>query len=115
MVNYTSNSKFEKWMERCGLSVGTFALLLTVMMLLGCSESVPVTDYSTDKSSPSRFKVVSSECYHMNSPLPIMSLTLITDTQGTNEILIVSDGRGLAMMYVPKPVKQLEDSGKSGK
>jgi hypothetical protein len=51
----------------------------------------------------------------MNSPLPIMSLTLITDTQGTNEILIVSDGRGLAMMYVPKPVKQLEDSGKSGK
>jgi hypothetical protein len=90
---------------------GLPALLFLCIGLAGCKyESVPVTDYNTTNAAPSRFKVVSSEYYHMNGLSGNMSVTLLTDTQGTNEILIINNGHGIAMMYVPKPVKQLEEN-----
>ena len=53
MVNYASNSKFEKWMERCGIAVGTLSLAIVVVMLTGCdqqettqtSKTIKITDY----------------------------------------------------------------------
>jgi hypothetical protein len=46
----------------------------------------------------------------MGYPAANFSTTVLTDTYGTNDILVVDSQNGLAMMYIPKPVKQLEDN-----
>lgn len=88
--------------------VGMFAIAL---LCTGCDrELVPVQTYASTNTPPSRFKVVSSDYYNMQFPGVNLMATVLMDTHGTNDILVVSSEHGLTMMYIPKPVKQLEDN-----
>jgi hypothetical protein len=89
------------------------ALACAVFTLTGCDyETVTPKNYASTNAPPSRFKVVSSDYYHMGENTPDFTLTVLSDTQGTNDFVVVNSMHGLAIMYTPKPVKQLEDNGK---
>ena len=85
--------------------------MLVLFGTAGCNrEYVPVQNYASTNSPPSRFKVVSSDYYNMACPGVNIMATVLMDTQGTNDILVMSSEHGLDMMYIPKPVKQLEEN-----
>ena len=94
------------------ISLVMFAFgMLVLFGTAGCNrEYVPVQNYASTNSPPSRFKVVSSDYYNMACPGVNIMATVLMDTQGTNDILVMSSEHGLDMMYIPKPVKQLEEN-----
>ena len=95
-----------KFDERIAASIGlAFGLLIS-----GCGTGyIPVKEYASTNIPPSRFKVVSSDYYYMQSPAQNVSLVVFSDTEGTNDFLIATSMHGMTMMYIPKPVKVLED------
>ena len=95
------------------ISIGFVELFVVLGVLCaignGCDyDTITPKDYTSTNSPPSRFHVESSDMYHMQFSLN-MTITVFSDTQGTNDFMVIQDGNGLTTMYIPKPVKQLED------
>jgi hypothetical protein len=60
---------------------GIPALFFLCVGLMGCDyQSVPVKNYASTNSPPSRFQVVSSDFYHMGNMTPDLTLTVFSDT-----------------------------------
>lgn len=89
----------------CGGIIGT-------ALLAGCDfQTVPIQNYATTNAVPSRYKVVSSDYYHVDAPGANFQINTVVDTQGTNYYMIVenSTGGGIAIVPVPAPVRVAED------
>lgn len=108
----STDKHMELSFKTVAISLVMFAFgMLVLFGTAGCDrEYVPVHTYASTNTPPSRFKVVSSDYYNMGYPAENFSTTVLTDTYGTNDILVVDSQNGLAMMYIPKPVKQLEEN-----
>lgn len=93
------------------VSMLELAVLSLMLLCTGCNyETVASRYYASTNSPPNRFKVMSSDYYCMEVGTPDISVTVFNDTQGTNDFMVVNSMNGLAVMYIPKPVKQLENN-----
>jgi hypothetical protein len=94
----------------CACLLGVLFMLLVVIGA-GCDrELIQVRDYASTNSPPSRYKVMSCDYYRTDSVVPTFTIFTFTDTEGTNDYMIVSTEHGLSTpIVVPKPIKVVED------
>jgi hypothetical protein len=85
-----------------------FAVLIC-LTLLGCEKS---TRSVINTLEPARFEIVSSDYATIPSSAENFCLTVLKDTKGTNDLIVVTTPNGgVGLMYIPKPIKHfnLED------
>lgn len=98
-------------MGKGAILAGFCALIMLAGIMAGCDrELVPTRDYASTNSPPSRYKVVSSDYYRPDGLPPNFTIIVFTDTQGTNDYMLVETEHGLSTpIVVPKPMKVVED------
>lgn len=87
------------------------SLVGCILLCVGCDlETVPATTYTSNLTS-SRFKVVSSVYYRLESPDPNLTVTVFTDTQGSNDFVVVNSIHGLSTL----PISHIAVSAENNK
>lgn len=78
---------------------------LVVLLCGGCGSNIPSTPTVENTLLPSRFKVMSSDYCKIPNRASNFGLTVLSDTQGTNDLLVITTGNGVSVTLIPKQSK----------
>jgi len=82
--------------------------ILACVALCGCKPTEPTVENTLQ---PGRFRIKSADYCKIPNVAENFALTVLTDTQGTNDLVVATTpSGGVHMLYIPKPIKQLEDN-----